>query len=120
MELPAYIEFFLAFGLASAELGPVDSWTSEFRRMCNLLLEPYMVGTRQKHPFIMRKTFFFLEAWVRIADNFALVFQKGYETGTATTMDDALFCPERQGYPKVTCYSIYTIPFGTSNSHMAL
>jgi hypothetical protein len=102
VEPSAHIEFFLAFDWASTELGPIDSWSSELRQTgCNVLgwepnnmyNEPYVVITGKKHPFIMGKNF--LEAWAEIVENFAPVFEKGYETGIATRMDDALLYLER-------------------------
>lgn len=137
VETSAHIEFFQNFDWASTELGPIDSWSAELRRMTNLLLadprpaamywgenrimmynEPYVLVTGQKHPFMMGKPF--LVAWAEIAGDFAEAFEKGYETGIATTMDDALFYLERHGYTEETYYSISMIPFGTSDGHMAL
>jgi hypothetical protein len=133
----AHIEFFLNFDWASTELGPIDSWSSELRRMCNFLLadprpaamywgenrimmynEAYVLVTGQKHPFMMGKPF--LVAWAEIAGDFEAAFEKGYETGIATTMDDALFYLERHGYLEETHYSISMIPIGTNDGHMAL
>jgi hypothetical protein len=137
VEPSAHIEFFLEFDWASTELGPSDSWSSELRRMVNFLLadprpaamywgenrvmmynEPYVVVTGNKHPFVMGKPF--LVAWAEIADSFAAAFEKGYETGIATTMDDALFYLERHGYLEETYYSTSMIPLGTDEGHMAL
>lgn len=137
IEPSAHIEFFLAFDWASTELGPIESWSTELRHMCNLLLadprpaamywgenrimmynEPYVLVTGQKHPFMMGKTF--LEAWAEIADDFTAAFERVYETGIATTMDDALFYLERHGYLEETYYSISMIPIWTSDGPMAL
>ena len=137
VEPSTHIEFFQKFDWASTELGPIDSWSNELRRMANLLLadprpaamfwgenrimmynEPYVMVTGQKHPFMMGKPF--LIAWAEIAGDFAEAFDKGYETGIATTMDNALFYLERHGYLEETYYSISMIPLGTSEGHMAL
>ena len=137
VEPSAHIEFFLDFDWSGTELGPIDSWSSELRRMCNLLLadprpaamywgenrimmynEPYVLVTGQKHPFMMGKAF--MVAWAEVAGDFEAAFEKGYETGIATTMDDALFYLERHGYLEETYYSISLIPIGTNDGHMAL
>lgn len=137
VETSAHVEFFQNFDWASTELGPIDSWSSELRRMTNLLLtdprpaamywgknrimmynEPYVLVTGQKHPFMMGKPF--SVAWAEIADDFAEAFEKGYGTGLATTMDDALFYLERHGFLEEIYYSLSMIPFGTSEGHMAL
>jgi hypothetical protein len=137
VEQSAHIQFFLAFDWASTELGPTESWSLGLRRMANILLadprpaamfwgknrimlynEPYVIVTGDKHPFMMGKPF--LVAWAEIADSFAPAFNKGYETGIATTMDDALFYIDRHGYLEETYYAISMIPFGTSEGHMAL
>lgn len=137
IESSAHIEFFQNFDWASTELGPIDSWSSELRRMSNLLLadprpaamywgenrimmynEPYVLVTGQKHPFMMGKPF--LVAWAELADDFAAAFKRGYETGIATTIDNGLFYLERHGYLEETYYSISMIPFGTKEGHMAL
>lgn len=129
--LSAHIRFFLRFDWAATDLGPIDSWSIELRRMVNLLLsdprsaamywgpnrimmynEAYVAVTGQKHPGMMGKPF--LQAWEEIADDFKPGFDKAYETGVATTMNEALFYIDRHGYLEETYYSISMIPFSTN------
>lgn len=131
MDLSAHIQFFLAFDWESTDLGPINSWSIELRRMANFMLydprsaamywgpnrimlynEAYVMVTGQKHPGMMGKPF--VEAWEEILDDFKPAFDKAYEMGIATTMNEALFYINRDGYLEETYYSISMIPFGTT------
>ena len=139
VELSPHVRFFLGFDWACTELGPIDSWPVELRRMCNFLMsdprpaamywgqsrvmmynEPYMLVTGQKHPGMMGKTF--SEAWAEVEDAFSDSFNKAYKTGKASTMDDARFFIERYGYLEETYYSLSILPFSCNSygSHIAL
>ncbi|TGO32978.1 hypothetical protein BHYA_0275g00050 [Botrytis hyacinthi] len=138
VELSPHVRFFLEFDWTSTELGPIDSWPVELRRMCNFLMsdprpaamywgqsrvmmynEPYMLVTGQKHPGMMGKTF--SEAWAEVEDAFSDSFNNAYETGKASTMDDARFFIERHGYLEETYYSLSILPFSCNSygSHLA-
>lgn len=128
VELSPHVRFFLDFDWESTELGPIDSWPVGLRRMCNFLMsdprpaamywgqsrvvmynEPYVSVTGQKHPGMMGKPF--PEAWPEIESVFKKTFDKAYETGTASTMDDARFYIERHGYLEETYFSLSILPF---------
>ncbi|QSZ30945.1 hypothetical protein DSL72_000504 [Monilinia vaccinii-corymbosi] len=132
VELSPHVRFFLDFDWASTELGPIDSWPLELQRMCNFLMsdprpaamfwgqtrvlmynEPYKIVTGQKHPGMMGKPF--SEAWAEIEDAFVNIFNKAYETGKASTEDDARFFIERYGYLEETYYSISILPFSCNS-----
>ncbi|KUJ18979.1 putative histidine kinase M3YPp [Mollisia scopiformis] len=122
------MQFVLDFDWESTELGAVDSWSPELRRMANILMtdprpaamywgkkrtmlynEPYVVVTGQRHPGMMGKTF--SEAWAEVAGDFISAFDTAYETGKAYVVDDARFYIQRHGYLEETYYSLSIIPF---------
>lgn len=132
IEMSPHVRFFLDFDWASTELGPIHSWPLELRRMCNFLMsdprpaamywgqtrvmmynEAYMLVTGQKHPGMMGKPF--LEAWAEVEHAFRKIFDRAYETGKASTMDDAKFYIERHGYLEETYFSISILPFSCNS-----
>ncbi|KAF7856288.1 hypothetical protein EAF04_009816 [Stromatinia cepivora] len=71
--------------------------------------EPYVSVTGQKHPAMMGKPF--LEAWPEVEGVFKNIFDKAYETGKASIMDDARLYIERYGYLEETYFSLSILPF---------
>lgn len=130
-ELSDFIRFFLFFNWESTELGPIKVWSVELRRMVNLMLsdpravsiywgpkqvlvynEAFMTVTGNRHPFMLGKPY--TEAWGDLADHFRIIIDRAYDTGVASTINDALFYLERHGYQEEAYYSFSIIPFGTS------
>ncbi|KAE9366560.1 putative histidine kinase M3YPp [Stipitochalara longipes BDJ] len=130
--LSPHHEFVLNFDWGSTDLGPISEWSSELRRMANILMsdprpaamywgkhrtmlynEPYVVVMGQKHPGMMGKTF--SQAWAEVEGDFSPAFDTAYETGTPYLVDDARFYIDRQGYLEETYYSISIIPFSVDN-----
>ena len=135
--LSPHIKFFLGFDWGSTELGPINTWSTELRRMCNLLMtdprpaamywgkqrtviynEPYIHVTGQKHPWMMGKVFSL--AWSEVEDAFAPGFVRAYATGQPDMANDALFYLDRNGYLEETYYSISMIPFNSEGGEVAL
>ncbi|KAH8669640.1 putative histidine kinase M3YPp [Tricladium varicosporioides] len=136
IELSPHLRFFLDFDWGATELGPVNTWSIELRRMINFLMndpraaalywgesrtiiynEPYVLATGQRHPGMMGKTF--AEAWFEVEGDFTPAFEKAAETGVSYTVDDARFYIERHGYLEETYYSISIIPFSANDGNVA-
>jgi hypothetical protein len=135
--LSPHHEFVLNFDWGSTELGPISEWSSELRRMANILMsdprpaamywgkhrtllynEPYVVVVGQKHPRMMGQTF--SQAWAEVEGDFSPAFDTACETGTPYTVNDARFYIDRQGYLEETYYSISIIPFSVDDGDVGL
>ncbi|ESZ97238.1 putative histidine kinase M3YPp [Sclerotinia borealis F-4128] len=132
VEPSPHLRFFLDFDWASTELGSIESWPLELRRMCNFLMsdprpaamfwgqgrvmmynESYKLVTGQKHPGMMGKPF--SEAWPEIEVIFKDLFNKAYQTGKPSTMDDARFYIDRHGYLEETYFALSIMPFSCNS-----
>lgn len=137
IKVSSHIAFFQNFDWLTTELGPMNSWSLELRRMCNLVMcdprpsalywgpsktmmynDNYVHVTGQKHPGIMGKTF--AEAWEEVADDFEEPFVKAYETGYSFAIEDARFYINRNGYLEETYYTVSIIPLLVTEGEMAL
>ena len=135
--LSPHHEFVLNFDWGSTELGPINQWSTELRRMANILMsdprpaamywgrhrtimynEPYVVVMGQKHPGMMGKTF--SQAWAEVESDFSPAFDIASETGTPYLVNDARFYIDRQGYLEETYYSISIIPFSVDDGDVGL
>ncbi len=135
--LSPHHQFVLNFDWASTELGPISQWSTELRRMANILMsdprpaamyygkhrtmlynEPYVVVMGQRHPGMMGKTF--SAAWAEVEGDFSPAFDAAYETGTSYLLDDARFYIDRNGYLEETYYSIAIIPFNVEDGDVGL
>lgn len=137
MVLFPHHEFVLNFDWGSTELGPINEWSTELRRMTNILMsdprpaamywgkhrtmlynQPYVVVMGQKHPGMMGKEF--SDAWAEVEGDFSPAFDTAYETGTSYLLNDARFYIDRQGYLEETYYSISIIPFSVEDGAVGL
>ena len=135
--LSPHHEFVLNFDWGSTELGPINQWSTDLRRMANILMsdprpaamywgkyrtmiynEPYVVIMGQKHPGMMGKTF--SEAWAEVEGDFSPAFDTASETGIPYLVDDARFYIDRQGYLEETYHSISIIPFSVDDGDVGL
>ncbi|TVY84026.1 hypothetical protein LSUE1_G001789 [Lachnellula suecica] len=130
-----HVEFFLNFDWAATELGSMNTWSSELRRMVNLLMsdpraaamywghertmiynEPYVRATGQKHPGMMGKSF--AEAWPEINDDFVPAFEKAKQSGIALAVDDARFYIDRHGYVEECYFTLSIIPIAANDGEV--
>lgn len=103
--LPAHIQFVRSVDWASTALGPIETWSSELRSMCNLIMasphpaamywgedliaiynEAYILLAGEKHPSLMGQPY--RVAWAEIWDGVKGVFAAAISTGQATMKDD--------------------------------
>ena len=103
--LPAHIRFALGVNWASTPLGPIETWSTELRGMCNLIMasphpaamywgpehvaiynEAYILLAGSKHPNLMGQGY--RKAWPEIWDEVEAVFESAVKTGQATMKDD--------------------------------
>ena len=125
--LPAHIQFARAIDWASTSLGPITSWASDLRAMCNLIMasphpaamywgrdhvaiynEPYILLAGQKHPSLMGARY--RDAWVEIWDALEEVFDNAYNNAQATMKDDDCLFMMRNGFLEETYFSWSIIP----------
>jgi len=137
LALSPHHEFVLNFDWGSTELGPIDEWSTELRRMANILMsdprpaamywgkhrtmlynESYVAVMGKKHPGMMGKQF--SDAWSEVDGDFSPAFDTAYETGTSYLLNDARFYIDRQGYLEETYYSIAIIPFSLEDGDVGL
>jgi hypothetical protein len=137
LNLSPHHEFVLNFDWGSTDLGPINEWSTELRRMANILLsdprpaamywgkhrtmlynEPYVVVMGQKHPGTTGKQS--SDAWAEVEGDFSPAFDTAYETGTSYLLNDARFYIDRQGYLEETYYSIAIIPFSLEDGDVGL
>ena len=113
--LPRHVQFARSIDWASTSLGPIESWPSELRSMCNLIMasphpaamywgedliaiynEAYVMLAGSKHPQLMGQSY--RVAWAEIWDSVKEVFEVAIKTGQATMKnDDCLFISRSVG-----------------------
>ena len=103
--LPAHIRFALDVDWGSTPLGPLHTWSSDLRSMCNLIMasphpaamywgsehvaiynEAYILLAGSKHPELMGQSY--REAWAEIWDDIEPVFEDATQKGQSTMRDD--------------------------------
>ena len=103
--LSPHIQFARSVDWASTALGPMETWSSELRSMCNLIMasphpaamywgeeliaiynEAYILLAGEKHPSLMGQSY--RVAWAEIWDLVKDVFAVAVSTGQATMKDD--------------------------------
>lgn len=136
--MPKHIQFARSIDWASTSLGPIETWSSDLRQMCNLIMasphpaamywgddliaiynEAYILLAGQKHPHLMGQSY--REAWVEIWDEVKDVFASARTTGEATMKDDDCLFIKRNNYLEETYFSWSIIPMvGRDGSVMGL
>ena len=125
--MPDHIRFARSIDWAATSLGPVETWSSDLRQMCNLIMasphpsamywgedliaiynEAYILLAGQKHPTLMGQSY--REAWAEIWDDVKDVFASACTTGEATMKDDDCLFMKRNNYLEETYFSWSIIP----------
>ncbi|ETN42893.1 uncharacterized protein HMPREF1541_02051 [Cyphellophora europaea CBS 101466] len=126
-QLPAHIQFARGIDWSKTSLGSIDTWASDLRGMCNLIMasphpaamywgrdhvaiynEPYILLAGQKHPILMGTRY--RDAWVEIWDKLEEVFDNAYNHAQATMKDDDCLFIVRNGFLEETYFSWSIIP----------
>jgi PAS domain S-box-containing protein len=124
---PQHIQFARNIDWASTSLGSIESWPSDLRAMCNLIMasphpaamywgpdhvaiynEPYILLAGQKHPKLMGSRY--RDAWIEIWDALKDVFDNAYNHAQATMKDDDCLFITRNGFLEETYFSWSIIP----------
>ena len=136
--MPKHIQFARSVDWAATSLGPVETWSSDLRQMCNLIMasphpaamywgeelvaiynEAYILLAGQKHPQLMGQRY--AEAWAEIWDDVKDVFASAKTTGEATMKDDDCLFIKRNDFLEETYFSWSIIPMvGRDGSVMGL
>lgn len=125
--MPKHIQFARSIDWASTSLGPIETWSSDLRQMCNLIMasphpaamywgedliaiynEAYILLAGQKHPSLMGTSY--REAWAEIWDEVKDVFANAKTTGEATMKDDDCLFIRRSDHLEETYFSWSIIP----------
>ncbi|WPH00589.1 Hybrid signal transduction histidine kinase K [Acrodontium crateriforme] len=125
--MPSHIKFARSVDWASTSLGPMETWDSDLRQMCNLIMasphpaamywgeeyvaiynEAYILLAGQKHPTLMGQSY--RVAWAEIWDEVKDVFASARLTGEATMKDDDCLFLRRSNYLEETYFSWSIIP----------
>lgn len=120
--MPEHIRFARSVDWASTPLGPIGTWGSDLRQMCNLIMasphpaamywgddliaiynEAYVLLAGQKHPALMGQSY--SVAWAEIWDDVKDVFANARLTGEATMKDDDGMFMRRSNYLEETYFS---------------
>jgi hypothetical protein len=137
--MPPHIRFAHSIDWASTSLGPIGTWGSDLRQMCNLIMasphpaamywgddliaiynEAYIMLAGQKHPSLMGQSY--SVAWSEIWDDVKDVFANAKLTGEATMKDDDGLFLKRSNYLEETYFSwsIVSTPLKVPTSVAAL
>ena len=136
--MPPHIQFARSIDWGATSLGPIETWNSDLRQMCNLIMasphpaamywgedliaiynEAYVLLAGQKHPTLMGQSY--REAWAEIWDDVKGVFANAKTTGEATMKDDDCLFMERNNFVEETYFSWSIIPMvGSDGSVMGL
>ena len=136
--MPRHIKFARSVDWDTTALGPIESWSSDLRQMCNLIMasphpaamywgedliaiynEAYILLAGQKHPKLMGQSY--REAWSEIWDDVKDVFASAKTTGEATMKDDDCLFMKRNNFLEETYFSWSIIPMvGRDGSVMGL
>jgi hypothetical protein len=120
--MPEHIRFARSIDWASTSLGPIGTWGSDLRQMCNLIMasphpaamywgddliaiynEAYIMLAGQKHPSLMGQSY--SVAWSEIWEDVKDVFANARLTGEATMKDDDGLFLKRSNYLEETYFS---------------
>ena len=136
--MPPHIQFARSVDWGATSLGPIETWSSDLRQMCNLIMasphpaamywgedliaiynEAYILLAGQKHPALMGQPYH--EAWAEIWDEVKDVFVNARTTGEATMKDDDCLFMKRNNFVEETYFSWSIIPMvGGDGSVMGL
>ncbi|KAL2349986.1 hypothetical protein BJ546DRAFT_545118 [Cryomyces antarcticus] len=125
--MPRHIRFARSIDWSNTSLGPIETWSSDLRQMCNLIMasphpaamywgpdliaiynEAYVLLAGQKHPDLMGQSYAI--AWAEIWDEVKDVFANAVATGEATMKDDDCLFMKRNNYLEETYFSWSIIP----------
>ena len=125
--LPRHVQFARGVNWAATSLGPIETWPSALRGMCNLIMasphpaamywgedliaiynEPYVLLAGQKHPALMGQSY--SVAWAEIWDAIKDIFANARLTGQSTMKDDDCLFIRRSGFLEETYFSWSIIP----------
>lgn len=128
-KVSAHIQLIRSHDWASSELGPMESWSVQLRRLVNMCMtdprpaavwwhksrtiiynERYASILGKRHPSVLGRSF--NEAWPELIGTFDQHFVKCEETGESIKGDNALFITERNGYSEElwASWAIFMIP----------
>ncbi|KAF2858076.1 hypothetical protein K470DRAFT_260147 [Piedraia hortae CBS 480.64] len=126
-KMPAHVRFARSVDWANTSLGPIETWDSDLREMCNLIMaspypaalywgddnvvlynEAYVPLAGKKHPWLMGQTY--SNAWSEIWDDIEEVFALAKATGKATMKDDDCLFMKRSNFLEETYFSWSIIP----------
>ena len=136
--MPPHIQFARSIDWAATSLGPIATWNSDLRQMCNLIMasphpaamywgedliavynEAYILLAGQKHPELMGQRY--QDAWSEIWDEVKDAFAVAKSTGEATMKDDDCLFIKRNNFLEETYFSWSIIPMvGADGSVMGL
>ncbi|KAF7188420.1 Hybrid signal transduction histidine kinase K [Pseudocercospora fuligena] len=136
--MPRHIQFARSIDWGATALGPIETWSSDLRQMCNLIMasphpaamywgedliaiynEAYILLAGQKHPDLMGMSYRI--AWAEIWDEVKDVFASAKTTGEATMKDDDCLFIKRSNSLEETYFSWSIIPMvGRDGSVMGL
>jgi PAS domain S-box-containing protein len=136
--MPPHIRFARSIDWEKTPLGSIESWSSDLRQMCNLIMasphpaamywgpelvaiynEAYVMLAGQKHPALMGQRY--ADAWCEIWPDVKDVFANAMHTGEATMKDDDRLFIMRNDYLEETYFSWSIIPMvGGDGSVMGL
>ena len=114
-EVSAHVQLIRSYDWASSELGPMESWSVQLRRLVNMCItdprpaavwwhksrtiiynEGYASILGKRHPSVLGQSF--EKAWPELIGSFDQHFDRCEETGESVKGDNALFITERNGY----------------------
>ncbi|KAM0706698.1 hypothetical protein Q7P35_006027 [Cladosporium inversicolor] len=128
-KVSAHIQLIRSHDWASSELGPMESWSVQLRRLVNMCMtdprpaavwwhksrtiiynERYASILGKRHPSVLGQSF--NEAWPELIGTFDQHFVRCEETGESIKGDNALFITERNGYSEElwASWAIFMIP----------
>jgi hypothetical protein len=135
--MPEHIRFARSIDWASTSLGPIGTWGSDLRQMCNLIMasphpaamywgddliaiynEAYIMLAGQKHPSLMGQSY--SVAWSEIWDDVKDVFANARLTGEATMKDDDGLFLKRSNYLEETYFSWSIVSSSRTLSQLAI
>lgn len=128
----AHIQLIRSHDWAASELGPMETWSVELRRLVNMCMidprpaavwckksrniiynEGYASILGERHPSVLGQSF--VTAWPELIGSFDQHFLRCEKTGEATSGDNAFYTTERNGYSEELWASWVIIPAMAEN-----
>jgi len=125
--LPPHLQLFLSIDWSSTPLGPINSWSSELRHLCNIVTadinpavlfwgpesvmiynKPYVKFLGEKHPLALGQSaaIALVEVWEQVD----ALLEEGRRGCKPVQVEDALFCLFRHGYMEECYFSSTFLP----------